>query len=130
MGDQFREHLQGLITDFATQSLLDLHPPRIFQIDGNLGATAALIEALAQFWQGRLHLLRALPPQWENGFLQGLCVPGGHKVSFSWKKRRLEKLSVEIGFNGRLLVQYGQSAELALSGQPGEIIKLVDPFPG
>ena len=40
------QHLNHLITDFATDSLLDLHPPRIFQIDGNLGGAAAVIEML------------------------------------------------------------------------------------
>ena len=41
------QHLNHLITDFATDSLLDLHPPRIFQIDGNLGGAAAVIENAA-----------------------------------------------------------------------------------
>jgi alpha-L-fucosidase 2 len=41
-GDELWRHLYALLTDFATVSLLDLHPPRIFQIDGNLGAVEAV----------------------------------------------------------------------------------------
>ena len=36
------EHLRHLVLDFATDSLLDLHPPRIFQIDGNFGGAAGV----------------------------------------------------------------------------------------
>ncbi|MBM3497525.1 MAG: glycoside hydrolase family 95 protein, partial [Armatimonadetes bacterium] len=42
-GDEALSHIEHLVTDFATDSLLDLHPPRIFQIDGNLGGMAAVI---------------------------------------------------------------------------------------
>jgi alpha-L-fucosidase 2 len=100
--DLFLEHYEKLITDFATDSLLDVNPyvepERIFQIDGNLGAVAAVLEALVSNSGGRVRLLRALPDVWANGTLKGVCLPGGHKISFSWKDGRAVRLEVEFGF--------------------------------
>ena len=75
--DGLWEHMQALVKDFATASLLDLHPPYIFQIDGNLGAVAAVLDGLVQCWGGRLHLLRALPAAWGTGSVSGIRAPGG-----------------------------------------------------
>jgi alpha-L-fucosidase 2 len=60
-GAEMWKHVNELIMDFATVSLLDLHPPGIFQIDGNLGGVEAVIQGLVQYWGGKVHLLRALP---------------------------------------------------------------------
>jgi len=89
------DHLCHLITDFATDSLLDLHPPRIFQIDGNLGGTAAVIEMLLQSYHGELHLLPALPAAWPNGKVSGLRARGGITVGMDWKEGKLTHASIK-----------------------------------
>jgi alpha-L-fucosidase 2 len=93
--EQAWNHLCHLITDFATDTLLDLHPPRIFQIDGNLGGTAAVLEMLLQSYNGELHLLPALPKAWSNGRVSGLRARGGILVAMEWREGALVAASLE-----------------------------------
>ena len=98
------EHLVHLVTDFATDSLLDLHPPRIFQIDGNLGGTAAVAEMLLQSQGGVIRLLPALPPQWPRGRVRGLVARGGFVLELTWERGRLTRagLTSERGGDCRI----------------------------
>ena len=91
-------HLNHLITDFATDSLLDLHPPRIFQIDGNLGGAAAVVEMLLQSYRGELHLLPALPAAWPEGRVSGLRARGGVTVALAWHGGELTEATLEGRF--------------------------------
>ncbi len=94
-GEDAWEHLNHLITDFATDSLLDLHPPRIFQIDGNLGGAAAVIEMLLHSYRGELHLLPALPAAWPEGRVSGLRARGGVTVAMAWRNGELVEATLE-----------------------------------
>jgi len=120
--DGFYEHFIALIKDFATVSLLDLHPPRIFQIDGNLGAVMALTEAVISCVDNKVYLLRSLPAEWPSGSLSGIKIPGGHTVSVKWKEGRLLELQVTIGYAGSVTAYIPQYGEKRFTGVPGDTL--------
>ncbi len=55
-------------------------PP--FQIDSNFGTPAAMIEMLLQGDMDMLHIMPALPKEWNNIRVSGLRAKGNRKVSF------------------------------------------------
>ena len=64
-------------------SLLDAHPP--FQIDGNFGACAGILEMLMQHRDGEILLLPACPSAWREGSIRGLRAPGA-LVDFDFRE--------------------------------------------
>ena len=64
----------------------------IFQIDGNLGATAAIAEMFVQSEDEKIYLLPALPDEWDEGEVEGLWLPGQITLSMAWKKKKPEKI--------------------------------------
>ena len=121
--DNFYEHFTALIKDFATVSLLNLHPPYIFQIDGNLGGVSAVIESIVSYYDQTAHLLQALPKEWNSGHLNGIHIPGGHIVSISWSNRMLSHLSVTLGFERSVQFEY-QGRIFSAQGESGQTIVL------
>ncbi len=63
-------------------NLLAAHPP--FQIDGNLGAVAAVVECLLQSHTDELVVLPALPAAFGPGRARGLVARPGVAVSLAW----------------------------------------------
>jgi alpha-L-fucosidase 2 len=61
---------------------------------------------LLQSHAGSVHLLPALPEQWSEGNLRGLCTQGGFEITkLDWKNGRVYRLQIRSTLGGNLRLQ-------------------------
>ncbi|MBO7591986.1 MAG: glycoside hydrolase family 95 protein [Bacteroidaceae bacterium] len=104
-------------------NLLDAHSP--FQIDGNFGGCAGVVEMLMQSEfnvnnlktkpQISIELLPALPAQWKDGSVSGIRARGGITVDMTWRDSRITELT--------LTAQRACKVTLLMNGQQ-RVVKL------
>ena len=112
-------------------NLLSSCPP--FNIDGNFGAGAAVIEMLLQSQETKItdgkiipviELLPALPDIWKDGSISGLRAANGFEVGITWKEGKLVTATVKsllgeegiVRYNGkdtRLNLKKGETRQLS-----------------
>ena len=93
-------------------NLLCSHPP--FQIDGNFGGSAGLMEMLLQSHIVKpdgtrvISVLPAIPNEWECGSFKGLKARGGITVDCEWRNGKITDLQIYNPKNEKIEVERGE----------------------
>ena len=107
----------------TSANLFCQHPP--FQIDGNLGGTAAIAEMLLQSrWTGKdkdaaeILLLPALPAAWQEGTVTGLKTRGACTVDIHWNNGKLNHATLKPLQDGIIKLHYSESLSINSNDTP------------
>ena len=117
-GDHAHAVLKALTGPNRTYpNMFDAHPP--FQIDGNFGGAAGIMEMLLQSWGGEVIVLPALPSAWKSGRVRGLRARGGLTLDFSWRDGQLAALTIAGPPGSSVRLRYQGKVEEILLGVQG-----------
>ncbi len=99
------------------KNMMDAHPP--FQIDGNFGGAAGMMEMLVQSHEKYIQILPALPNALATGSIHGVCVRGGFEINMTWKDHAITQLEVISKAGTTCWLQYG-STQVHFTTQKGK----------
>ena len=100
-------------------NLLDAHSP--FQIDGNFGGCAGVVEMLMQSdfcldSNGQplvaIELLPALPANWKDGSVKGLRARGGYTIDITWRDGQVIDYRIRNPHGGTVTLCYNGKEKL------------------
>lgn len=99
--------IKKLMNENIHQNMFGAHPPDLFQIDANLGFTAAICELFLQEYGGVLKLLPALPKAMGSGSIRGLKIHSGHTVSIEWEASKVVYFEIHAQADDEIIIDAG-----------------------
>ncbi len=124
-GDKAYEDYKRLITasnhrDSVGDNMFDIYGGKVFQIDANLGGTAAVAEMLLSSTGNRINPLAALPSAWRDGYYEGLRARGDFTVNAKWSRGKLDTAEIISGSGKACTLAYGDVyfAQITCDGKP------------
>lgn len=132
-GERLWECLNLLIQHKTGENLFTYHDDYIsaetgegkwppFQVDANLGFSAAMIESFLFSNNQQIKLLPALPKAWSTGQISGVRSRGGYEVDISWEDGLLKELTIISSLGKPVQLIYGNKS-VSLTLNKGEKIK-------
>lgn len=126
-GEMAYRQFSLLLAKRTLPNLFDLCGP--FQIDGNFGAAAGVVEMLLQSHQRTsegmvlLNLLPALPKAWPSGTVKGLRARDGFTLDLTWKEGRITTVKIQSALGRPALLHLNDEA-LPLHLAAGAVVTL------
>lgn len=108
-GEKAHWYLSRLIGRNAFPNLMNAcWPGRLYQIDGNFGGCAGIVEMLLQSHAGEIGLLPASPGVWPEGEIRGVRARGGFVVDFAWREGKVVSFSIRATRNASLRLRIAE----------------------
>ena len=115
-GDKALELFRYQLAQKTYGNLFDTHAP--FQIDGNFGSAAAVMELLMQSQTGDIYILPALPTEWDKGEISGIKAKNGASVDISWSDNEADTFTITPAVDGDITIGYDrENGTFMLNGE-------------
>lgn len=114
-GDKALELFRYQLAQKTYANLFDTHAP--FQIDGNFGSAAGVMELLMQSQTGDIYILPALPTAWDKGEISGIKAKNGAEVSIKWNNGKATEIKIVPAVDGDITIGYGKENIISLNGK-------------
>ncbi|MBR0366678.1 MAG: glycoside hydrolase family 95 protein [Clostridia bacterium] len=114
-GDKALELFRYQLAKKTYSNLFDTHAP--FQIDGNFGSAAGVMELLMQSQTGDIYILPALPAVWDKGEISGIKAKNGAEISIKWENNKATDIKVIPAVDGDVTIGYDKGGIEALNGR-------------
>ncbi|MEO6916717.1 MAG: glycoside hydrolase family 95-like protein [Chitinophagaceae bacterium] len=92
-GNHALKILKGYYKDESHSQLLSGRG-RVMQIDGTMGVAAGISEMLIQSHDDKIELLPALPSEWSEGEVKGMCTRGAFAINMKWMQGKITTLEI------------------------------------
>ncbi len=119
-GQKAKEGLNTVLAKSTSPNLFGQHPP--FQMDANFGTTAGIAEMLLQSHTSYIHLLPAIPDEWETGEVKGLKARGGFVVDMAWENGQLKQAKITSLSGNSCNVLYNGNKEALSFSKKGDFV--------
>lgn len=112
------KHILAFQRGLTNANLLSFCPPGnsantdVFEMDGTTGFCTGTAEMLMQSHSQVIHILPALPKEWNRGYIKGLRARGGYEVNIKWTANELSEVEIFSHHGQPCEVQYNQNKVL------------------
>ena len=123
-GDKALEIFRYQLAQKTYSNLFDYHAP--FQIDGNFGSAAGVMELLVQSQplnqqqmnnqNAPIYILPALPSVWDKGEISGIKAKNGAEVSIKWEQGKATEIKIKPAADGDITIGYDKGNIKSIDG--------------
>lgn len=105
-GEEAGKLLRTMIKLISRENMMIPHAGGIYELDGNTGLTAGIVEMLLHSHRDELNILPAIPEYWSKGKFNGLIGRGGHRVSVEWSECKPVKVEIKAGSDDDITLRF------------------------
>lgn len=115
-GNHALKILKGYYNDESHAQLLSGRG-KVMQIDGTMGVAAGISEMLIQSQDDKIELLPALPTEWSEGEVKGMCTRGAFTINMKWMQHKVTNLEILSKQGGRCRLQMNSKMKVYNNGK-------------